>query len=81
MKIDVFYTGGGIWLAEVDISADAFAVVSSDYPAELVLYKNVDEERYYPEDMISATHKDKLPHDLRVIYDKLLAELSKKAPI
>lgn len=81
MKVDVFYTGGGIWLAEADVSADSFAVVSSDYPLELVLYKNVEEERYYPEDMISATHKDKLSSELRAIYDKLFEELSKKAPI
>lgn len=81
MKVDVFYTGGGIWLAEADISADAFAVVSSDYPLDLVLYKNVDEERYYPEDMISATPKDELSTELRAIYDKLFLELSKKAPI
>lgn len=82
MKVEVFCTGGGIWLSEVDLNENEYAVVSNEYPNELVIYTKEDEEdKYHPEDMILVENKDDLPNELRKIYDTLYTELMKKASI
>ena len=53
MKIEVFYTGGGIWLAEMNLEDGTYAAISSDYPEAMCIYKHVeDEEPYMSENMI-----------------------------
>ena len=60
--IEVFNTGGGIWLAEMNLEDKKYAVVSSDAPEYLAvyLYEKAEDDKYYPEDMISDQHKDNL---------------------
>lgn len=52
-NIEIFYTGGGITLAETDLNENEYAVVSSDSPNYLTIYnrdddneKNVSPGRY-----------------------------------
>lgn len=80
MKVEVFYTCGGVWLSEVDLNENEYAVVSTEYPNELAIYTKEDEDdKYHPEDMILVENKNDLPNELRKIYDTLYTELMKKA--
>lgn len=75
-KIEVFYTGGGITLAEADINVNQYAVVSSEAPEFLSVYKYADGEKtYLPEDMISSTHMDAMPAELKDIYIEMRNKL------
>ena len=77
LKIEVFYTGGGIWLAETYLDEITYAVVTSDAPEYLAISESdPDDERYLPDDMIVAKHKDEL-HNFRLgLYRKLLNKLN-----
>lgn len=79
-NIEVFYTGGGIWLAEADLGDKKYAVVNSEYPEYLgvYLYEKDEDGKYYPEDMISDQHKDELEGELKEVYEKLLLALAKR---
>lgn len=79
-KIEVFYTGGGIWLAEANLGDDKYAVVNSEYPEQLgvYLYEKAEDGKYYPEDMVLDQHRDELDEDLRKVYDKLLVALENR---
>ena len=79
-KIEVFNTGGGIWLAEVNLKDNQYAVVSSDAPEYLAVYQyeKAEDDKYYPEDMISDQHKDELSEELKKVYEKLLLALAKR---
>lgn len=79
-KIEVFNTGGGIWLAEVNLKDNQYAVVSSDAPEYLAVYQyeKAEDDKYYPEDMISDQHKDELSEELKKVYEKLLIALAKR---
>ena len=80
MKVEVFYACGGVWLSEMDLNENEYAVVSTEYPNELAIYTKEDEDdKYHPDDMILAENKDNLPNELRKIYDTLYTELMKKA--
>ena len=43
-EIEVFYTGGGIWLAEKDLNNGTYAVISSDWQHCLNIFKNAEEK-------------------------------------
>lgn len=79
-KIEVFNTGSGIWLAEVNLKDNQYAVVSSDAPEYLAVYQyeKAEDDKYYPEDMISDQHKDELSEELKKVYEKLLLALAKR---
>ena len=79
-KIEVFNTGGGIWLAETNLKDNKYAVVSSDAPEFLAIYQyeKAEDDKYYPEDMISDQHKDELTEEYKPIYEKLLLALAKR---
>jgi hypothetical protein len=76
VKIETFYTGGGITLAEAKLDKSRYAVVSSEAPdfIAVYLYSN-GEASYLPEDMIESKHKEELSSDLKPIYEKMLAAL------
>lgn len=75
-KIEVFYTGGGITLAEVDVDADHYAVVSTEAPQFLSLYKYDDGEKtYLPDDMVTSAQHDDLAPELKALYTKMLDKL------
>ena len=44
-KFELFYTGGGITIAEADIDSARYAVVSSEAPDFLTVYTLTDEEK------------------------------------
>lgn len=73
MKIEVFYTGGGIWLSEVDLEDGTYAVVSSEAPERLSVYNNSD-EKYLPEDVIFSEHWN----NLELGYEDIYRELKRK---
>lgn len=79
-QIDVFYTGGGIWIAEANLGDNKYAVINSEDPEYLgvYLYEKAEDGNYYPEDMILDKHKDELDEDLKKTYDKLLIALAKR---
>lgn len=79
-KVEVFNTGGGIWLAETDLGDNKYAVVNSEYPEQfaIYLYAKAEDDKYYPEDMLLDQHRDELSEDLRKVYDKLLLALVKR---
>ena len=79
-EIDVFYTGGGIWLAEANLGDNKYAVVNSEDPEYMgvYLYEKAEDGNYYPEDMILDKRKDELNEDLKKVYEKLLIALAKR---
>jgi hypothetical protein len=78
-KIETFYTGGGITLAEVDLSPDQYAVVSTEAPELLAIYKydSDGETTYLPEDMVASTQHHDLAPELKAIYKEMLEKLKK----
>lgn len=80
MKVEVFYTGGGIWLAEMNLENGTYAVVDSDYDTALCIYKYpVDgEEQYMAEDMIFSDEVQNLDNEHMKIYNQLLEALQEK---
>lgn len=81
MKPEVFYTGGGIWLAEMNLQNGTYAVVDSDYKECLSIYKYTDDEPYMPDDMIFSKGVDQLDSEQMKIYNKLLAALKEKTTL
>lgn len=76
-NIEVFYTGGGITLAEVDIDVNRYAVVSSEAPEYLTIYTLDDdgEKTYRPEDMVASTPVKEIAPDFKNLYMKMLEKL------
>ena len=75
-KIEVFYTGGGITLAEADVDATRYAVVSSEAPDFLSVYTYTDGEKtYLPDDMILSTPQEELAPEYKALYMKMLDKL------
>lgn len=81
MKAEVFYTGGGIWLAEMDLQNGTYAVVDSDYHDCLSIYNLTDDEPYMPEDMIFSKSVDQLDSEQMKIYNQLIAALKEKTTL
>lgn len=81
MKAEVFYTGGGIWLAEMDLKNGTYAVVDSDYHDCLSIYNYTDDEQYMPEDMIFSKVVDQLDSEQMKIYNQLIAALKTKTTL
>lgn len=78
--LEVFYTGGGIWLAEMDIEDGLYAVVNSEFPNYLSIYKYPDEEddeKYLPDDMIICKRAETLYGAHLDMYNELADELKK----
>lgn len=82
-KPEVFYTGGGIWLAELDLQNGTYAVVDSDYHDCLSVYNYPEEgeEQYMPEDMIFSKGVDQLDSEQMKIYNKLYKALKEKVSL
>lgn len=75
-KIELFYTGGGITLAEVDIDTKHYAVVSSEAPDFLTIYTQADGEKdYLPENMVASTSKEDIAQEFRALYTEMLDKL------
>lgn len=75
MKIEVFYTGGGITLAEADLGAQ-YAVVGTDYPNCISIYNRVEgEEPYMPEDMVASYTEEEMDEETRALYLEMLGAL------
>ena len=79
-KLDVFYTGGGIWIAEMNLEDNKYGVVNSEAPEYFGIYEyeQAEDGNYYPEDMILDNHKDELDDELKKVYEKLLIALAKR---
>lgn len=77
MRIEAFYTGGGITLVEADLDRERYAVVSSDAPEVLSVYKRVeDAEPYMPEDMVLSAVREELPPELQELHGAMLEKLN-----
>ena len=75
MKIEVFYTGGGITLAEADLGAQ-YAVVGTDFPNCISIYNRVEgEEPYMPEDMVASYTEEEMDTDTKALYLEMLGAL------
>lgn len=83
MKIETFYTGGGIWLSQYDAGGGFYAVVSNDYPDCLSIYRKTEDEDelYLPENMVSSKGLDELNDEQREVHAILKAELVKKGAL
>ena len=81
MKIETFYTGGGIWLSQYDAGGGYYAVVSSDYPDCLSIYRKTDENEdlYLPENMVSSKSPDELNPVQKAVYAQLKEALAQVA--
>ena len=79
-KIDVFYTGGGIALAEVILDEDLYAVVGNDAPEHFTIYKRVeeDEEQYMPEDMVASKHHTELTEEHKELFNRMIVSLKER---
>ena len=80
-KVEVFYTGGGIWLAELDLQNGTYAVIDSDYTSALCIYQYPEEgeEQYMPEDAVFCEDVKNLDLEQMKIYNKLCEALKEKA--
>lgn len=80
-NIEIFYTCGGITLAETDLNETEYAVVSSDSPNFLTIYNRDDdnEKSYLPDDMIVSTPKEKLTSNLKPLYTEMVKKLTLEA--
>lgn len=77
-KIEVNYTGGGVTLAEAEINSDRYAVVSSEAPGFLTVYKRTDDEALYlPEDMVFSLTEQDLDEGMKKLYHEMLEQLKK----
>lgn len=75
-QIEVFYTGGGITLAEADVNSDRYAVVSSDAPEFMAIYKRTEnEETYLPEDMVMSFAESDMTEEFKELYAEMLKAL------
>ena len=74
-KIEIFYTGSGITIAETDIEKNQYAVVSSEAPEYLTIYSDCNEKDYLPENMVGSFSVDEIPQKYKVLYAKMLEEL------
>ena len=75
MKIEVFYTGGGITLAEADLG-ERYAVICTEYPNCLSIYNRVEgEEPYMPEDMVASLTEEEMDEETRALYLEMLGAL------
>ena len=70
-----YYTGGNIWIAEMELDNGTYAVVNSIESEWLCIYKY--NEEYLPEDMEFSGRAEELNEELKKVYDKLYAELKK----
>lgn len=82
-KVEVFYTGGGIWLAELDLNNGTYAVVDSDYNTVLCIYQYPEdgEEQYMSEDMIFSDEVQNLNLEQAKIYNKLYEALKEEVSL
>ena len=75
-KIEVIYTGGGITLVEKNLNADRYAVVSSEAPEFMSIYKKTeDDEPYLPEDMIMSLKEADMNQEMKVMYMEMMNKL------
>lgn len=76
MKIEAFYTGGGIWLAQTYLDEEnmTYAVVSSEAPGYLTIYHEND-EKYLPEDMVLSALAENLGLDYQILHNRMLSKL------
>lgn len=75
-NIEVFYTGGGITLAEVDIDQTHYAVVSSEAPQFLTIYKHAEGEKtYLPDDMLVSTPEEEIAPEYKALYTEMREKL------
>lgn len=78
MKIETFYTGGGITLAEAELNGGRYAVVSTEAPDCIAIYNRVeDEEPYASEDMLEVYSTETMPEEIRALYTEMLDRLKK----
>ena len=80
MNIETFYTGGGIWISQYDAGDGYYAVVRSDAPEFLGIYRKTEEEDelYLPENMVSSKAYNELSSVQKEIHEILRKELEKK---
>lgn len=79
MEIKTHYTGGGIWLAEVDINAEQYAVVSTEALECLAIYnKAEDEEPHMPENMTACLTEEAMNPVIKAVYHMMLEALTNK---
>lgn len=83
MKVETFSTGGGIWLSQYDAGGGYYAVVSSECPELLSIYRKTDDEDelYLPENMVSSKEIHELNAEQREVHAILKAELAQKGVI
>ena len=84
MNIEVFYTGGGIWLAEAVINDKGdYAVVNNECPEVLSLYHKADneDEKYMAEDMYLSKPWDELSNEMAHLHAVMFQAMKKKGAI
>lgn len=78
MKIETFYTGGGIWISEYDAGGGYIAVVDSEHPNFMSVYrKSDDDEPYLPENMVYSKEHNELDSVQKELHECLKEELEK----
>lgn len=75
-EIEVFYTGGGIWIAENHLNNNTYATIDNDFIGCLTIYKDSnEEEKYTPENMLYSASVEDLDENNKKIYESLLYAL------
>lgn len=75
-NIEVFYTGGGVTLAEAELDGGRYAVVSTECPDILTIYNRVeDDEPYMPEIMVGSYGEGEMDEDQKELHRAMLEKL------
>ena len=83
MKIETFYTGGGIWISQHDAGDGHYAVVDSEHPEYFSIYRKTEDEDdlFLPENMVSSKAYNELGSTQKEMYKLLIEELKQKGAI
>ena len=78
MQIETFYTGGGIWLSQYNAGGGYYAVVSSEAPECLSIYRKTDEDEdlYLPENMVTSKNLGELNTEQKAVHALLKKALA-----
>jgi hypothetical protein len=75
-NIELHYTGGGVTLVEAEISEERYAVVSSEAPEFLAVYKQAEDETpYLPENMVASLTEQDMDKETKKLYKEMLGKL------
>lgn len=76
IKIETYYTGGGIWITEAELKNNRYAAITNDFVECLTVYEDAP-EKFMPENMVFSKAVNELNTTELALYKKMLEDLKK----